>query len=168
AGDCRSDACTRLARVCAADVSRRSRRRGGRAYDRGARFPGVGQKRRQPGAHAGDLCRARTAPSRRRGSHWSDTVKFGLSTDFGRLLTNALRTTRSTFAQRWIGFSEGDARLIAEGARRERRGYNSAEGGVTSSVEKSIRTELVERVAASEPIARKLDAIQKAQWPVRF
>jgi len=35
-------------------------------------------------------------------------------------------------------------------------------------VEKSIRTEFLERVAASEPIARKLDAIQKAQWPVRF
>ena len=28
--------------------------------------------------------------------------------------------------------------------------------------------ELLERVAASEPIARKLDAIQRAQWPVRF
>ncbi|PYL61589.1 MAG: transcription-repair coupling factor [Verrucomicrobia bacterium] len=28
--------------------------------------------------------------------------------------------------------------------------------------------ELLERVAASEPIARKLDGIQKAQWPVRF
>jgi len=35
-------------------------------------------------------------------------------------------------------------------------------------VEKSIRTELLERVAASEPIARKLDAMQKAQWPVQF
>lgn len=35
-------------------------------------------------------------------------------------------------------------------------------------MEKSIRTELLERVAASEPIARKLDAMQKAQWPVRF
>jgi len=35
-------------------------------------------------------------------------------------------------------------------------------------VEKSIRTEFLERVAASEPIARKLDAIQKTQWPVRF
>ena len=28
--------------------------------------------------------------------------------------------------------------------------------------------ELLERVAASEPIARKLEAIQRAQWPVRF
>ena len=28
--------------------------------------------------------------------------------------------------------------------------------------------ELLERVAASEPIARKLDAIQRAEWPVRF
>ena len=28
--------------------------------------------------------------------------------------------------------------------------------------------ELLERVAASEPIARKLDTIQRAQWPVRF
>ncbi len=28
--------------------------------------------------------------------------------------------------------------------------------------------ELLERVAASEPIARKLDAMQQAQWPVRF
>ncbi|PYI47348.1 MAG: transcription-repair coupling factor, partial [Verrucomicrobia bacterium] len=35
-------------------------------------------------------------------------------------------------------------------------------------MEKSIRTEFLERVAASEPIARKLDAIQKTQWPVRF
>jgi transcription-repair coupling factor (superfamily II helicase) len=33
-------------------------------------------------------------------------------------------------------------------------------------VEKSA--ELLERVAASEPIARKLDAIQRGQWPVRF
>jgi len=35
-------------------------------------------------------------------------------------------------------------------------------------VEESIRTELLERVAASEPIARKLGAIQKAQWPAQF
>ena len=28
--------------------------------------------------------------------------------------------------------------------------------------------ELLERVAASEPIARKLDAIQRAEWPVQF
>jgi transcription-repair coupling factor (superfamily II helicase) len=33
-------------------------------------------------------------------------------------------------------------------------------------VEKSA--ELLERVAASEPIARKLEAIQRAEWPVRF
>jgi transcription-repair coupling factor (superfamily II helicase) len=33
-------------------------------------------------------------------------------------------------------------------------------------VEKSA--ELLERVAATEPIARKLDSIQRAQWPVRF
>ncbi|PYJ39107.1 MAG: transcription-repair coupling factor [Verrucomicrobia bacterium] len=31
-----------------------------------------------------------------------------------------------------------------------------------------MRTELLERVAASEPIARKLGAIQKAQWPAQF
>ena len=35
-------------------------------------------------------------------------------------------------------------------------------------MEKSIRTELLERVAASEPIARKLAAIEKAAWPVQF
>ena len=35
-------------------------------------------------------------------------------------------------------------------------------------MEKSIRTELLERVAASEPIARKLAAIQKTVWPVQF
>ena len=35
-------------------------------------------------------------------------------------------------------------------------------------MEKSVRTELVERVAASEPIARKLHAIQKTRWPVQF
>jgi transcription-repair coupling factor (superfamily II helicase) len=35
-------------------------------------------------------------------------------------------------------------------------------------VEKPIGTELLERVAASEPIARKLRAIQDAQWPVQF
>ena len=35
-------------------------------------------------------------------------------------------------------------------------------------MEKSVRTELLERVAASEPIARKLAAIQKAVWPVQF
>jgi transcription-repair coupling factor (superfamily II helicase) len=35
-------------------------------------------------------------------------------------------------------------------------------------VEKSIRTDLLETVAASEPIARKLRAIQATQWPVQF
>jgi transcription-repair coupling factor (superfamily II helicase) len=35
-------------------------------------------------------------------------------------------------------------------------------------VEKSIRAELLEAVATSEPIARKLRAIQKVQWPIRF
>jgi transcription-repair coupling factor (superfamily II helicase) len=35
-------------------------------------------------------------------------------------------------------------------------------------VEKSIRAELLESVAASEPIARKLRAIERAQWPVQF
>ena len=35
-------------------------------------------------------------------------------------------------------------------------------------MEKPIRTELLERVAASEPIARKLHAIQDAQWPLQF
>jgi transcription-repair coupling factor (superfamily II helicase) len=35
-------------------------------------------------------------------------------------------------------------------------------------VQKSIGIELLERVAASEPIARKLRAIQDAQWPVQF
>jgi transcription-repair coupling factor (superfamily II helicase) len=35
-------------------------------------------------------------------------------------------------------------------------------------VEKAIGIELLERVAASEPIARKLHAIQDPQWPVHF
>ena len=35
-------------------------------------------------------------------------------------------------------------------------------------MEKPIRAELLERVATSEPIARKLTAIQNAQWPVHF
>jgi transcription-repair coupling factor (superfamily II helicase) len=35
-------------------------------------------------------------------------------------------------------------------------------------VEKPIRAELLKRVAASEPIARKLRVIQDTQWPVRF
>ena len=48
----------------------------------------------------------------------------------------------------------------------QRRGYNSARFGVKFAVEKSA--ELLERVATSKPIARKLEAIQRAQWPVRF
>jgi transcription-repair coupling factor (superfamily II helicase) len=35
-------------------------------------------------------------------------------------------------------------------------------------VQKSGRTDLLETVAASEPIARKLRAIERTQWPVRF
>ena len=35
-------------------------------------------------------------------------------------------------------------------------------------MEKSIRKELLETVAASEPVARKLSAIREAQWPVQF
>jgi len=35
-------------------------------------------------------------------------------------------------------------------------------------VEKPIGAELLERVAASEPVAHKLDAIAKAAWPVKF
>jgi len=35
-------------------------------------------------------------------------------------------------------------------------------------VQKSERTDLLETVAASEPIARKLRAIERTQWPVRF
>ncbi|PYJ42368.1 MAG: transcription-repair coupling factor, partial [Verrucomicrobia bacterium] len=37
-----------------------------------------------------------------------------------------------------------------------------------SLVEKPIGAELLERVAASEPVAHKLDAIAKAAWPVKF
>ena len=43
-----------------------------------------------------------------------------------------------------------------------------AEFGVNSAVEKPIGIELLERVAASEPIARKLHAIQDALWPLQF
>jgi transcription-repair coupling factor (superfamily II helicase) len=46
------------------------------------------------------------------------------------------------------------------------RGYNFARLGVKFAVEKSA--ELLERVAASEPIECKLDAIQLAKWPVLF
>ena len=35
-------------------------------------------------------------------------------------------------------------------------------------MEKSVSTKLLESVAASEPIAHKLDAIREAQWPVEF
>lgn len=42
------------------------------------------------------------------------------------------------------------------------------EFGVNSAVEKLIGIELLERVAASEPIVGKLLAIQDAQWPVQF
>ena len=35
-------------------------------------------------------------------------------------------------------------------------------------MEKPVSIELLERVAASDPIARRLDAIQDAQWPVQF
>jgi transcription-repair coupling factor (superfamily II helicase) len=40
--------------------------------------------------------------------------------------------------------------------------------GVNFAVQKSIGLELLERVAASEPIARKFRAIQDAQWPILF
>jgi transcription-repair coupling factor (superfamily II helicase) len=39
---------------------------------------------------------------------------------------------------------------------------------VHSPVEKSVGREILERVATGEPIARKLTAIQSAQWPVHF
>ena len=65
---------------------------------------------------------------------------------------------------RWIGFSEDDAKRIAEGP--QLRSYNFAWFGVKFAVEKSA--ELLERVAASEPIAGRLIAIQRAEWPVRF
>src|SRR5436190_23832456 len=43
-----------------------------------------------------------------------------------------------------------------------------AEFSVNFAVGKPIGTELLERVAASEAIARKLHAIQDAKWPVQF
>jgi len=58
--------------------------------------------------------------------------------------------------------------LIAEKRENADAATTVPEFGVNSLVEKSIRAELLEAVAASEPIARKLRAIQKAQWPVRF
>ncbi|HEY2109732.1 MAG TPA: DEAD/DEAH box helicase, partial [Candidatus Acidoferrales bacterium] len=42
------------------------------------------------------------------------------------------------------------------------------EFSVSSLVEKPVRAELLERVATSEPIARKLTAIAGAQWPINF
>src|SRR5438093_7012354 len=42
------------------------------------------------------------------------------------------------------------------------------EFGVSSLVEKSIGRQLLETVAATEPIGRKLQELQEAQWPVRF
>src|SRR5213596_3972231 len=40
--------------------------------------------------------------------------------------------------------------------------------GVSSLVEKSVGVKLLESVAASEPITRKLGAIREARWPVEF
>src|SRR6266508_2997666 len=40
--------------------------------------------------------------------------------------------------------------------------------GLNSLVEKSIGRQLLETVAATEPIGRKLQELQEAQWPVRF
>src|SRR5947199_830843 len=40
--------------------------------------------------------------------------------------------------------------------------------GLNSLVEKSIGKQLLEIVAATEPIGRKLLGVQEAQWPVRF
>src|SRR5437762_11474036 len=40
--------------------------------------------------------------------------------------------------------------------------------GINSLVERSIGRQLLEIVAATEPIGRKLSALQEAQWPVRF
>src|SRR5436190_6410147 len=40
--------------------------------------------------------------------------------------------------------------------------------GVSSLVEKSVGVKLLESVAASEPITRKLGAIREARWPVQF
>src|SRR5947199_9677541 len=40
--------------------------------------------------------------------------------------------------------------------------------GLNSLVENSIGKQLLEIVAATEPIGRKLLALQEAQWPVRF
>jgi transcription-repair coupling factor (superfamily II helicase) len=42
------------------------------------------------------------------------------------------------------------------------------ESGLNSLVEKSIGRQLLETVAATEPIGRKLQELQEAQWPVRF
>src|SRR5881397_2190469 len=42
------------------------------------------------------------------------------------------------------------------------------ESGLNSLVEKSIGRQLLETVAATEPIGRKLQELQEAQWPIRF
>ena len=60
-----------------------------------------------------------------------------------------------------------DAESIAEGARTD-AATTLAEFGVNFAVEKLIGIELLQRVAASEPMARKLHAIQGAHWPVQF
>ena len=61
---------------------------------------------------------------------------------------------------------EDDAIVKSPKAKEHGGAYNFARFVVKFAVEKSA--ELLERVAASEPIARKLDTIQRAQWPVRF
>jgi transcription-repair coupling factor (superfamily II helicase) len=85
-----------------------------------------------------------------------------------------LRTTRSTLRKGGSASPENasPARTDAKTDRRRRKNADLAttlpELGVNFTVQKSIGIELLERVAASEPIARKLRAIQDAQWPVRF
>jgi len=88
------------------------------------------------------------------------------------LLANALRTARSTLGGSASPENASPARTDAESDRRRRKNTDVAttlaEFGVNSAVEKPIGIELLERVAASEPIARKLHAIQDAQWPLQF
>ena len=57
---------------------------------------------------------------------------------------------------------------IAEGPKNADLATTLPELGVNFAVQKSIGIELLERVAASESIARKLQATQDAQWPVQF
>src|SRR5207237_8985910 len=57
---------------------------------------------------------------------------------------------------------------IVEGARNAGLATTLPEFGVNFAVQKLVGTELLERVAASEPIAPKLHAIQDAHWPVQF